>query len=78
MTLTRIIKHQWLEDEIGYHCSKCGKERTFNPNIDYTGGNCPFPLTGYDYMNFNEACPFPLTGYDYMNFNEALYGDCIE
>ena len=54
------MKHKWLEDEIGYHCQNCGMKRTFNPNIDYTGFSVPWPLTGYDKMEFNES----------------LYGEC--
>ena len=64
-TLERIIKHEWKEDpedHTHYICQKCGYRRTFNPNIDYTGGNIPFPLTGYNIMNYNES----------------LYGECIE
>jgi hypothetical protein len=53
-------KHNWLKDELGYHCSKCGYKRTFNPNIDYTGFSVPFPLTGYSKMELNES----------------LYGEC--
>ena len=54
------MKHKWLKDEIGYSCENCGMKRTFNPNIDYTGFSVPFPLTGYDIMEFNES----------------LYGEC--
>lgn len=63
-TLKRIIKHKWKvdpESHTHYICEKCGYRRTFNPNIDYTSGSIPFPLTGYDIMNFNEA----------------LYGECV-
>jgi hypothetical protein len=55
-------KHSWVKIQEGYQCEVCGKTRTFNPNIDYTGGNVPFPLTGYSRMEENEA----------------LYGECTK
>lgn len=54
-------KHFWVKADQGYKCHRCGYERTFNPHIDYTGGNIPFPLTGYERMNSIEI---------------ELYGEC--
>jgi hypothetical protein len=54
------MKHTWFKIDSGYQCEVCGMKRTFNPNIDYTGGNVPWPLTGYDRMELNES----------------LYGEC--
>ena len=57
------MKHKWIVDKADhmyYLCEECGFRRTFNPNIDYTGGSVPWPLTGYENMELNES----------------LYGDC--
>jgi hypothetical protein len=55
------MKHKWSKVVDSYvTCEKCGYKRTFNPNIDYTGGSVPWPLTGYAFMELNEK----------------LYGEC--
>jgi hypothetical protein len=54
------MKHEWIKIESSYQCEVCGMKRTFNPNIDYTEFNAPWPLTGYDNMELNES----------------LYGEC--